>query len=112
MKYILCALLVFPLSGCILLAAGAAGGEAGYVLSQEDRSATETVTDQGITASVKTRLLANQEVSGLSINVDTFKSVVTLKGVVDSEHEAATALQLARDTQGVKSVESKLVVVK
>lgn len=101
---------VFGLSGCILAAAGT-GAEAGYVLTQKDRTPGETLTDQRITASIKSKLLADQDVSGFDINVDTFKSVVTLKGVVDSEKEAAKALQLARTIEGVKDVESKLVVI-
>ena len=97
-------------SGCFLLAAGAAGGEAGYIAAQEDRTAEETVRDQGITASVKSKLVADGDVSGFDINVDTFKQQVTLKGVVDSEQEKQKALQIARSVSGVKSVTSKLVV--
>lgn len=112
MKKIIILISTLTLNGCILLAAGAAGGEAGYVLSQENRTASETLTDQSITAAVKTKLLADQEVSGLDINVDTFKSVVSLKGVVSTDHEIDKALQIARETKGVKDVVSKLVVIK
>lgn len=96
-------------SGSWAVAAGA-GAEGGYVLSQEDRTAGQTFDDQSITASIKTKMLADQEVSGLDINVDTFKGNVTLKGFVDSEHEAEKAVAIARNTSGVTQVRSKLVV--
>ena len=97
------------LSGCWAVAAGA-GAEAGYVASQEDRTVGETIDDQAIVTSIKTKLLADQEVSGFDINVDSYKGVVTLKGVVDSHDEAAKAIRIAREVSGVQRVESKLFV--
>lgn len=97
------------LAGCWAVAAGA-GAEAAYVATQPDRTALETLQDQSITSSVKTRLLADPAVSGLDINVDTFKSTVTLRGMVRSEEERSRALSIARETSGVEAVVSKLVV--
>ncbi len=110
MSLSLMSLSFMSMTGCLLAAAGA-GGEAAYVLTQSDRTASETLVDQRITTAVKSKLLADQTVSGFDINVDSFKSVVTLKGVVDSETERTTALELARTTPGVKDVKSKLVVI-
>ena len=97
------------LSGC-LLAAGAAGAEAGYVGSQEHRTAGQTVDDQVVLTSVKSKLLADPEVSGLSINVDVYKGAVKLKGYVKSQHEIDRAVELARKTDGVTGVDSMLVL--
>jgi len=97
------------LGGCWLAAAGA-GAEVAYVATQEDRSVAETIDDQGIVSSVKVKLLADSTVSGLDINVDSFKGVVTLKGVVASQKEATQAIALARSVKGVKAVQSKLFV--
>ncbi len=105
-----CALCI-SLGGCWAAVAGAGvGAEAGYVASQEDRTAGETLTDQRITAAVKTKLLADPTVGGLAINVDTFKSHVTLKGMVNSAKEADRAVELAQTVSGVNGVRSKLVV--
>ncbi len=112
MKHIFtCALIssTLGLTGCLLAAAGV-GAEAGYVASQDDRSASETLTDQVLVTKVKTQLLADQKVSGMDINVDSFKSVITLKGVVNTKHEADKAIQLAKQVDGVKGVNSKLFV--
>lgn len=95
--------------GCIPVAAGA-GAEAGYVISQDDRTAGETIDDQRITASVKTKLLADPDVSGLDINVDTMRKNVTLKGFVKTGREAVRAIELAQGVSGVRTVQSKLIV--
>lgn len=101
--------LPLSLTGC-WVAAGAAGAEAGYVASQEKRSAGETIDDQTILASVKSKLIADPDVSGFSINVDVFKKVVQLRGYVKTQHEIDRAVQIANSVGGVKGVESKLVL--
>lgn len=68
------------------------------------------LTDPALTASVKTKLLANPDVSGLRIDVDTRDGVVTLTGTVSTPGQKAEALRVARDTDGVKSVEDRLTV--
>lgn len=102
--------LPFAFGGCWAVAAGA-GAEAAYVATQEDRTAGETIDDQRITATVKSRLLADRTVSGMDINVDTFRRVVVLKGVVESGREAAQAIDIATAVNGVERVTSKLVVM-
>lgn len=66
------------------------------------------VQDANITAKVKSQLLWNQNTHGLQIDVDTQDRNVLLQGTVDSEAEAQLAEQIARNTQGVRSVESRL----
>lgn len=107
---ILLALLAPLFSGCLLAAAGI-GAEAGYVASQEDRTTSETLKDQLIVSKVKTKLVADPKVSGFDINVDSFKGVVTLRGAMRTDEEIDTAIRIARETEGVKDVVSKLVYV-
>ena len=95
------------LGGCLAAAAGV-GAEAAYVTTQEDRTAGETLTDQRITTTVKTQLLAASDVPGRDINVDTDKSVVTLRGFVREPQEARRAVEIARSVSGVREVVSKL----
>ena len=68
-------------------------------------------SDPGITTALKTKLLADPTVGGLRIDVDTRDGVVTLTGQVKSKAEREQALKLARETDGVKTVEDKLTVV-
>jgi len=68
------------------------------------------VTDAGITAAVKTRLLADPDVAGLRIDVDTRDKVVTLTGTVATAAQKTEAGTIARDTTGVASVVNNLRV--
>jgi hyperosmotically inducible periplasmic protein len=106
---LLLALLV-PTNGCWLAVAGA-GAEAGYVATQEERTVSETVTDQTIVARVKAKLAIDSSVPALDINVDSDRGVVTLRGVVESDEIARQAISLARTVGDVRRVESQLVVV-
>ena len=60
---------------------------------KEDSNYMSAVEDASITALVKTRLLAEGEVPGLQINVDTEQRKVTLQGEVESEAVKALAEQ-------------------
>ena len=68
------------------------------------------VLDSGLTAEVKTRLLADPAVSGLRIDVDTSERVVTLTGTVGSQAEKDRALAIARGVENVARVEDKLTL--
>jgi len=72
----------------------------------------EVLSDAEITAAVKSKLLADKLVGGLKIDVDTDKGVVTLTGPVESAAEKAKAIELARQTHGVKRVVNKLTIEK
>jgi hyperosmotically inducible protein len=77
-----------------------------------NRTVGETVTDTGITMSVKTKLLEDDVVKGLSIDVDTRGGIVYLTGKVRSDVEKERAIQLAKDTNGVKDVQANLTLEK
>ncbi len=68
------------------------------------------VTDASITAAVKTRLLADPDVAGLKIDVDTAEKVVTLTGTVATAAQKTEAGNIARDTTGVTRVVNNLKV--
>ena len=68
-------------------------------------------TDAGITTAVKNKLIADDLVKARQINVDTADKVVTLTGDVRTEAEESRALQIARDTNGVRDVIDQINVV-
>jgi osmotically-inducible protein OsmY len=72
----------------------------------------EVIGDAAITTAVKTKFLADTAVSGLRIDVDTTDGVVTLRGTVPNAAEKARAIELARDTKGVKSVKDQLKITR
>lgn len=61
-----------------------------------------------ITTAIKTRLIAEPQLSALTINVDTTDGLVTLSGTVSSHDQIARAMQIALDTDGVHQVISTL----
>jgi len=78
--------------------------------SRTQKSAGDVIDDGVIGAKVKTALLADEEVSGLQVEVETFKGVVQLSGFVDTAAQANKAEQIARGVQGIKEVQNKLSV--
>ena len=90
-------------------AAAATSGAADRV-GDATAGAGEAVTDAGVTAAVKTRLLADPDVAGLKIDVDTNDKVVTLTGTVATAAQKTEAESIARDTTGVDRVVNNLRV--
>jgi len=97
---------------------GAAVGEAvaegankaGSAAAQAADRAGELLSDAGLTAKIKSKIALDDTVKALDIDVDTVDGVVTLSGRVGSEAEKQRALQLARETRGVRSVNDRLAV--
>jgi hyperosmotically inducible protein len=90
----------------ILLFAGAAACDS----PAGKKTAGEVVDDAVITSTVKTAFLADSNVSGLNIDVDTNKGIVELKGTVGSEGESKKAEDIASRVNGVVAVENQLLV--
>lgn len=70
------------------------------------------IDDAWITAKVKTMLLKDDIVKGLSVNVETRKGMVQLSGWVNEEAQISHAEQIARSIEGVKSVRNDLQLAK
>ncbi|MAN52098.1 MULTISPECIES: BON domain-containing protein [unclassified Marinimicrobium] len=71
---------------------------------------SEQQSDSALLAKVKTRLLANINLPGARIAVDTQQGHVTLSGEVDHRDQQELAYYTTLNTQGVRSVESTLNV--
>jgi osmotically-inducible protein OsmY len=76
------------------------------------RSGETALGDAGITGVIKTKMLADTTVGGLKIDVDTKDGIVTLTGNVNSAAEKRKAIEIARESDGVKSVTDRLKIVK
>ncbi len=61
-------------------------------------------TDTGITTAVKSKFIADDIVKSAQIEVTTKAGVVTLTGNVDGENAKNRAIQLAKETTGVRNV--------
>lgn len=68
----------------------------------------EYVDDSVITAKVKTAILKEPTLKSAEINVETFKGIVQLSGFVSSQANVSTAVVVAQNVQGVKSVKNDM----
>lgn len=84
--------------------------DVGDRLGKASDRAGAAMSDATITAAVKGKLLADDMVKGLKIDVDTDGAVVTLNGTVSTRAEADRMVMLARNTEGVARVIDKLRV--
>ncbi|HEV7929843.1 MAG TPA: BON domain-containing protein [Nitrosospira sp.] len=69
-----------------------------------------TIDDSAITAKVKSALLADPDVKGLDIKVETNKGEVQLSGFVDNQAQIDRAVSIARGVEGVKNVQNKITL--
>ncbi|MGH6636108.1 MAG: BON domain-containing protein [bacterium] len=81
---------------------------AGCAGTPTQESTGEYLDDTTITTKVKGTLLNDPQVSGLAINVETFKGTVQLSGFANSEGERQRAEELAGSVEGVQSVQNDI----
>jgi hyperosmotically inducible periplasmic protein len=74
------------------------------------KTAGENIDDGTITASVKSKLVADKASNMTRVNVDTNNATVYLNGTVETPEQKARAEQLAWQVKGVKSVVNNLQV--
>lgn len=79
---------------------------------ESDSDFFQKVSDATTTARVKTRLIANENLTGSEINVDTENKIVRLTGQVGSSTESQLAAFIAKNTSGVESVSNELEIRK
>jgi hyperosmotically inducible protein len=73
-----------------------------------DKSAGQSIDDATITTKVKAKFVEDSTVKAMNIKVDTYKGVVQLSGFANSQAEAEKAADIARNTNGVKSVKNDI----
>lgn len=91
----------------LLLAAVTAGCQ-----SLTGKTAGSNIDDATITASVKSKLVAEKAANLTRVNVDTNNGVVSLTGVVETPEQKTRAENLAREVSGVRRVTNNLQVQK
>jgi len=105
--------------------AAAKTGEAAKTVGEKTKDAAETVgektkdaavatggaiSDATINTKIHAKMVDETTLKGSDINVDVSNHVVVLKGTVASAAGKARAAEIARTTEGVKSVNNMLVV--
>ena len=94
-------------AGLLVLVAVVAG-----CTSTTGKSAGTNVDDATITASVKSKLVADKASNLTRVDVDTNNGTVYLNGTVESPEQKSRAEQLAWQASGVKTVVNNLQVQK
>jgi len=89
--------MLFMVNGCV--SNSHTGSQVGTYLS-----------DAALTAKVKTALIDQKGLEGLTIHVNSYKGVVQLSGFVDTDVEKELAGQIARNVDGVVEVVNNLIV--
>lgn len=74
-------------------------------------NAANDLSDAWITTKVKSTFMYSNNVDSADIEVSTDKGMVTLKGRVASGAEQALAIELAKNTRGVKGVNAKALTL-
>lgn len=85
-----------------------AAGLAGCAATGKSESTGQYIDDTVITTRVKTAILEQPTLKSAEINVETFKGVVQLSGFVRSQENVNTAIQVARNVEGVSSVKNDM----
>ena len=90
--------------------ADTAVGTAGRETKDAARSTTKAVSDGWIKSKIYSQFLTEDALDDSDINLDVERGVVTLKGSVASAAGQSRAEQIAKATDGVKSVNNNLKV--
>jgi hyperosmotically inducible protein len=93
-----------------LIASGALLSAAGCSSTRSQRAPGEQVDDAALLTSVKSALAADPVTEAGEINVDVNRGVVKLAGFVDTSKEKSQAGDVARNVDGVKSVQNDIAV--
>ena len=86
------------------------GAEIGEKVAIGAKKAERTLEDAQLTAKIKAKMALDDRVSAIAIDIDSDAGIVTLSGTVRSTAEHQRAVQLARETEGVKRVVDQLAV--
>ncbi|MCC7200118.1 MAG: BON domain-containing protein [Gammaproteobacteria bacterium] len=83
---------------------------AGCASTRTQQTAGEQIDDGAISAKVKAALIADPAAEARHINVETRRGVVQLNGFVETDKGRTQATRLAREVEGVRSVETNLTL--
>jgi len=98
------------LAGCTAAVVGGAA-PGGYGPTNGAHATASANADATITSAINTRYVRDELINAMDVRVSTYQGTVTLSGAVASAAVARRAVDLARSTNGVVRVVSRLNVV-
>jgi osmotically-inducible protein OsmY len=103
-------LLAVAVSGCSRDRAEQEAREAAVDVRDVAERAGERVADSWLTTKIQAQYFADDDIKARYVNVSTRDAVVTLTGYVDNEPMRQEAVQIARNTDGVREVHDQLQI--
>jgi hyperosmotically inducible periplasmic protein len=82
----------------------------GCAVVRQQETVGAYIDDTTITTQIKSRMAKDTRVDAVAISVETLKGVVQLSGFAKSAEEKNVAEQIARDINGVKSVQNSIAI--
>jgi osmotically-inducible protein OsmY len=79
-------------------------------VARDQQTVGSYIDDAKITAQVKSRMAADEQVAATAISVETLNGVTQLSGFAKSQAEKDRAASLARQVEGVRSVRNDIIV--
>lgn len=104
-------ILVAALSSALLFSGAAMANNDDRKNPAAERDSSQPVSDTWITTKVKSSLLADSDVSGTDIKVDTVDGVVHLSGNAATQSHVDKAKRIAGDIEGVTKVDTSALRV-
>jgi hyperosmotically inducible protein len=87
-----------------------AGAKVGETVAEGANQLQRAATDAALTAKIKSKMALDDTVKAIDIDIDTTNGIVTLNGFVPDAQARDRAVQLARETEGVVSVDDRLTI--
>ena len=95
-------------TGCTALVVGGSSGS--YQSGKDERPATAVSSDSAITARIRDKYKGDSVVSEFNIAVRAYQGTVYLSGTVGNYTARDQAVRLAKETAGVTTVNSQIVI--
>ena len=86
------------------------GAKVGETAAVAANQAKHVLENGAITAKIKSKMTLDDTLDAIKIDVDTSDGIVTLNGTVNTEAQHQRAIQLAKETDGVRQVVDRLKV--
>jgi len=97
----------FSLSGCVATTIVAGTGAAASI-AHDERSLGTRIDDATISAKIDARLIAEEDLPSRWISAEVIEGNVLLTGHLPRQDQIERAIQICRDTKGVRSVRSEI----
>ena len=102
--------LILTVAGCNRTETSREARETAADVKAAASRAGEKLADSWLTTKVQAQYFADEDIKSRYINVTSRDGIVTVKGFVESENVRQQALQIAKNTDGVRQIDDQLLI--